>query len=452
MSHKSKPSRRDFLRGSAAAVAGAVALDGLSLGRSAHAAGSDQIKVALIGCGGRGRGAAANCLNVPDDVKLVAVADAFEDQARNALEGLKAKYADRMDVPDDRIFVGLDAYQGVMASDVDLVLLTSTPGFRPMQYKAAIEAGKHVFMEKPVCVDAGGYRSVMETNKLADQKNRKVVVGLQLRHDPKQIETLKRVHDGAIGKLTHLRAYRNGSGVWVRSREALAKRLGRKPTEMEYQVNNWYYFVWLSGDQIAEQHVHHLDMVNWAKGDEHPVRANGMGGRQVRNDKSTQKQGYGVGAVGHIYDHQYVEYEYADGIKLFSQNRHIPGCWGASGQFADGTDGYSNLTGKISGEHAWEYDGPEGNMTDQEHVDLIKAIREDTPHNEGWYGANSSFTAVLGWMATYSGQLVEWDEAARNGLSLMPEKLDFQADPPVMPDENGSYEHAVAMPGIFKAY
>jgi predicted dehydrogenase len=357
-----------------------------------------------------------------------------------------------VDVPGDRIFVGLDAYKNAIAADADVVLLTTPPGFRPMQYKAAIEAGKHVFMEKPVCVDAGGYRSVMETNKLADETKRKVVVGLQLRHDPKQIETIKRVHDGAIGRLMHLRAYRNGSGVWVRTRKGLAERLGRQPTEMEYQVNNWYYFVWLSGDQIAEQHVHHLDMVSWAKADEHPVEANGMGGRQVRNDGWAEQMGHGAGAVGHIYDHQFVEYTYADGTKLFSQNRHIRGCWGSASQVAEGTDGYSNLTGKIFGKNAWEYDGPGINMTDQEHVDLVKAIRADTPHNEGWYGANSSFTAVLGWMATYSGKIVKWEEAAEKGPSLMPEKLAWDADPPVLPDENGSYEHAVAVPGVYRPY
>jgi myo-inositol 2-dehydrogenase/D-chiro-inositol 1-dehydrogenase len=442
MSHTSRLSRRNFLKGSALAMAGTVAAGALSPARSAHAAGSDQIKVALIGCGGRGSGAAANCLNVPDNLKLFAVADAFEDRARAALKRLRTSHADRVDVSEDRVFVGLEAYKDAIATEVDLVLLTTPPGFRPMQYKAAIEAGKHVFMEKPVCVDAAGYRSVMETNKLADQKNRKVVVGLQLRHDPKQIETIKRIHDGALGELTYLRAYRNGSGVWVRTREALTKHLGRTPTEMEYQVNNWYYFVWLCGDQIAEQHVHHLDLVSWVKRDEKAVEANGMGGRQVRKGKD----------YGQIYDHQFVEFTYADGTRLFSQNRHIPNCWNSSSQYAEGTLGHSDLTGKIYGKNAWKYDGPEVIMEDQEHVDLIKAIREDTPHNEGWYGANSSFLAVLGRMATYSGQVVKWDEAAQKGPSLMPQKLAWDAEPPVLPDENGSYEHAVAVPGIYRPY
>jgi len=170
------------------------------------------------------------------------------------------------------------------------------------------------------------------------------------------------------------------------------------------------------------------------------------------NHQWAEQQGYGPGAVGHIYDHQYVEYTYADGTRLFSQNRHIRGCWGSASNFAEGTDGYSNLTGKIFGKNAWEYEGPAINMTDQEHVDLIKAIRKDTPRNEGWYGANSSFTAVLGCMATYSGKLLKWDEAVEKGPSLMPEKLAWDADPPVLPDENGSYEHAVAVPGVYKTY
>jgi myo-inositol 2-dehydrogenase/D-chiro-inositol 1-dehydrogenase len=211
---------------------------------------------------------------------------------------------------------------------------------------------------------------------------------------------------------------------------------------MEYQVNNWYYFVWLCGDQIAEQHVHHLDLASWANGDQHPVEANGMGGRQVRKGKD----------YGQIYDHQCVEFTYADGTRLFSQNRHIPGCWNSSSQFAEGTLGSSDLTGKISGKNAWKYDGPRVVMEDQEHVDLIKAIREGTPHNEGWYGANSSFLAVLGCMATYCGEIVKWDEAAEKGPSLLPQKLAWDADPPVLPDEQGSYEHTVAVPGVYKPY
>ena len=435
MNDTKKPSRRDFLASAGATVAGAAVAGTLSLARSAHAAGDDTIKIALIGCGGRGTGAAINCLSVPDNIELVAVADAFEDCARGALERLNSKFADKVNVPEERIFSGFDAYHKAIHCGADLVLLVTPPGFRPAQYRAAIEAGKHVFMEKPCCVDAPGYRSLLETNKLADEKNLKVVVGLNIRHEPKNIETVRRIHEGALGELKLLRSCCNNAGVWVRP---------RKPdqTEMQYQMRNWYYFVWLSGDHIVEQHVHALDLVNWAKGDQHPIEANGMGGRQVRKGKE----------VGQIYDHHFVEFTYADGTRMFSQCRHIPGCWNDFHGYAHGTKGESSCMGEITGENAWKYEGPAVEGHQQEHVDLIKAIREDTPTNEGWYGADSSFTAILGRMATYSGKIVRWDDAVQKGPDEMPQKLAWDADPPVLPDADASYEHAVAMPGVYKPY
>ena len=431
----SPSTRRSFLKRGAAALTAAPLAAGLVAARSVHAAGSDQIKVALIGCGGRGTGAAANCLSVPGDVKLVAVADAFEERALAAVERLKARYEEKVDVPPERVFCGLDGFKQAIAAGIDLVLLCEPPGFRPGHYAAAVEADKHVFMEKPVCVDAPGYRSVIESNKRADEKGLKVVVGLQSRHDPRYIETMKRIHDGALGDITHLRAYRNGAGVWVRPRQP-------GQTEMQYQVQNWYYFVWLSGDQIAEQHVHHLDRINWAMQDAHPIEANGMGGRQVRKGPEH----------GHIYDHQYVEFLYPDGTMLFSQNRHMRNCWNSASQFVHGTKGYSDGAGSITGEKAWQYDGPTVNATEQEHADLLQAIRDDTPRNEGYYGANSSFMAVLGRMATYCGQVVKWDDAVAGGPDEMPERLAWDAEPRILPDEEGCYEHAVAMPGIYQAY
>ncbi len=426
--------RRRFL-GRSASVAAAAAAGPAVLARSVHAAGSDEIRVALIGCGGRGVGAAANCLSVPGNMKLVAVADAFEGPARSAAERLAAQYGEKVDVPPERILTGFDGYQRAIESDVDLVLLVTPPGFRPAQYRAAVEAGKHVFMEKPVCVDAPGYRSVMESNRLADEKNLKVVVGLQSRHDPQNIETIKRIHDGALGETTHLTAHRNMGWLWVRERQP-------DDTEMQYQMRNWYYFIWLSGDQIVEMHVHHLDRINWAMRDQHPVKANGMGGREVR--KGPQH--------GQIYDHQFVEFTYADGIQLFSQNRMMPNCWNASSQIVYGTKGSSSCTGSISGENAWRYDGPRVNATEEAHVNLVRAIREDTPRNEGYYGADSSFTAVLGRMATYSGQEVHWDDAVAGGPDELPPVLAWDADPPVLPDEAGCYEHAVPTPGMYRAY
>ncbi|MBN2293719.1 MAG: Gfo/Idh/MocA family oxidoreductase [Pirellulales bacterium] len=432
------PSRRDFLKKSSVAVAGATAISSLSLARSAHAAENNQMKVALIGCGGRGKGAAANCLGTNKNTKLVAVADAFEDNAKSAAETLRNKFGDRVDVSGDRIFSGFDAYKNAIASGAELLLIATPPGFRPIHYKAAIEAGKHVFMEKPCCVDAPGFRSLLETNKLADQKNLKVGVGLQRHHQLQYVETIKRLQDGAIGDIQFMRVYWNGGGVWNRS---------RKPdqTEMEYQMRNWYYFVWLCGDHIDEQHIHNMDIGNWIKND-HPVEANGMGGRQVRKFSDREHD------YGQIYDHHAVEFTYADGTKMFSQCRHIPNCWNNVSEAAHGTKGTSNCSGNIEGENKWRYRGENPNPYDQEHADLMAAILGNKKYNEGWIGANSSMTAVLGRMATYSGKIVKWDDAVKKGPSEMPKEFAWNAKPPVLPDDKGSYEASVAMPGIYKAY
>ncbi len=433
------PSRRDFLKKSSAAVAAATALGSLSLSRGVHAAEANQMKIALIGCGGRGTGAAADCLNMNKNVKLVAVADAFADNAKGTAALLGKQFGDRVDLPAERIFSGFDAYQKAIDSGVDMVLIATPPGFRPIHYKAAIAAGKHVFMEKPCCVDAPGFRSLMETNKLADEKNLKVGVGLQRHHQAHYVEALKRIKDGAIGDINFLRVYWNGAGVWNRRRQP-------GQTEMEYQMRNWYYFVWLCGDHIVEQHVHNMDIGNWTKGD-HPVQANGLGGRQVRK--------FGPdGDFGHIYDHHCVEFTYADGTKMFSQCVHMNNIWSPVMEAAHGTKGValtSHNDAKIEGENKWrQADSP--NPYEVEHVDLMDAIVNDKKYNEGWYGATSSFTAVFGRMATYSGKVVTWDEAVAKGPSEMPEKFAWDANPPVMPDANGSYEAAVAVPGIYKPY
>jgi len=424
-------SRREFLR-STGALAGAALAGGLSLARSAHAAGSDQIKVALIGCGGRGVGAACNCLDVQDNLKLVAVADAFEDKAQQAAATLRQRYPNKVDLPGDRVFSDFDGFRQAIQAGVDLVLLVSPPGFRPLHYRMAVEAGKHVFMEKPVCVDAPGFRSIQETNKLAEQKGLKVVVGLNMRHTPNFQETVKRIHDGAVGPIQFLRCYGNNQGVWVRPRQP-------GQTEMQYQMRNWYYFVWLGGDLIVEQTVHTIDMANWAKG-ACPVEANGMGGREVRKGKDH----------GQVFDHFFVEYTYADGAKLYCQARHIPNCFNSGDVVAHGPLGTAKCSGTITGEHAWEYSGPKVSGHAQEHVDLIQAIRRGEKCHEGWYGATSSMTAVLGRMACYSGQVVRWDEAVARGPDEMPKRLAFDADPPVKPDAAGNYP--VPMPGVYRAW
>ncbi len=436
MSDTTRPSRRDFLKSSSAIAAGTALAGGLNISRTAHAAENGKLKVALIGAGGRGMGAALNCLTTGDNVKLVAIADAFEDRLETSLNGLtkgvNSRYdrgaskglPDKVDVPPERRFVGFDAYKKAIGCGVDMVILATPPGFRPQHYAAAVEAGKHVFMEKPCCVDAPGFNKLMETNKLADQKGLKVGVGLQRHHQSSYIDGIKKIQDGELGDFVCSRVYWNSGGVWVR---------GRKPeqTEMEYQMRNWYYFVWLCGDHICEQHVHNLDVSNWIKGG-HPVEANGMGGREVRKGKDH----------GQIFDHHCVEFTYADGTKMFSQCRHIKGCWSAVAEFVHGMKGVSKCQSGRDKRSPY----------DQEHIDLLSAIRNDDKYNEGWYGATSSFTAVLGRMATYSGKVVKWDDAIKAGPADFPygQELTMNGTPPVVPDADGNYP--VAVPGMFKPY
>jgi len=431
-----KPSRREFVRASAGAIAGASVLGGLSLTRSAHAAGSEVIKVALIGCGGRGSGAVAQQMNADKGVKLIAVADAFEQNANGVLNKLK-KYGDQVDVPSDQIFVGLDAYKKALATDADLVILATPPGFRPSQYKASVEAGKQIFMEKPCCIDAAGYRILQEANKLADEKNLMVGVGLQRRHEGRYMETVQRLHDGAIGDVMFTRVYWNGNGIWNRGRK-------EGMSEMEYQVFNWYHFCWVSGDNICEQHIHNLDVGNWVQ-NAHPIEANGMGGCERRYEG-------GTAGTGQIFDHHFVEFTYENGAKMYSQCRHMAGCWRQVSEAAHGTKGSSNPSGKIfdaNGEEVWRTTGGGGGHQ-QEQTDLLAALRAGERYNEGPYGATSSMTAVLGRMATYSGNVVKWDDAVEKGTSELPEQLAWDAPAPVQKDEAGNYP--IPKPGEYKAY
>jgi len=436
MSDQRKASRREFLKGSTAVAAGAAVAGSLNIARTAHAAGDDVIKVALIGAGGRGTGAVAQQMNADKNVKLVAVADAFENRVSGAVGSLKKKYGDQVDVG-DRMFVGLGAYKDAIATDADVVVLATPPGFRPMQYAAAIEAGKHVFMEKPCCVDAPGYLELIRASKLADEKNLLVGVGLQRRHQPNYIETIKRIHDGALGKVLFTRVYWNGGGIWNRGR-------AEGMTEIEYQVHNWYHFCWLSGDNIGEQHIHNIDIGNWVMGDQHPVEANGMGGctaRYLGNLKGT----------GQIFDHHFVEFTYADGTKMYSQCRHMRGCFGSVSEAAHGSEGTSNCAGRIEGENEWRFDGRGVSGHQQEQTDLIAALRAGGRYNEGYYGANSSMTAVLGRVANYSGKVVKWDELVAKGKSQMPEgDLSFDTPAPFEKDENGDYP--IPVPGVYNPY
>jgi myo-inositol 2-dehydrogenase / D-chiro-inositol 1-dehydrogenase len=430
-------SRREFLKTSSAAVAGAALLSNLPITRSAHAAGSDSIKIALVGCGGRGSGAAVNALSTKANVKLVAMADAFQDQVAVSLRNIKKVCGDRVDVPEDRMFVGLDAYQKAVDCDVDMVLLCTPPGFRPAQFEAAVKAGKHVFMEKPVATDAPGVRRILAANEEAKKKQLAVAVGHHLRHEIKHKEIVKRIHDGAIGDLDFLRVYFNTGAIWVRPRRP-------NQSEMQYQVRNWYHFTWLCGDHILEQHVHDIDAGNWIA-NAHPVEAQGMGGRQVCIGKDT----------GEIYDHHAVEFTYPNGLKMFSYCRQIPGCWDSFSQHAHGTKGRADIEGhghsilSVTGQEPvrWER-GPDGHQLEMD--DMFAALVAGEPYNEVDWAADSTMTGLLGRMATYSGKLVEWDEAFNSQLDLTPKDLAWDAEPLVKPGPDGLYP--CAMPGTTKAW
>jgi len=418
-----RPSRRNFLTTSAAATATAA----LTI-PAVHAAGSETLRVGLIGCGGRGTGAAAQALNADRNVKLTAMGDAFEDRLNASLATLQSdeKIAGKIDVPRERRFVGFDAYKQVIDSGIDVVLLCTPPGFRPTHLKYAVEKGKHIFAEKPVAVDAPGVRSVLASCAEARKKNLSIVSGLCLRYHPGFRETVKRLHGGAIGDILVLQANDYRGSNWGKPRQ-------QGWTDMEYQMRNWYNFTWLSGDFNVEQHVHFLDVCAWVMQDQYPVKAIGMGGRQVRTEER----------FGHIYDHFSIVYEYASGAKLLSSCRQIPGCANDMSVRVMGTKGKADLTERrrglaIKAAQEWFYDGPGGNMYQIEHDELFASIRASKPINNGEYMTKSTLLAIMGRMAAYTGQVITWEQALNSKEDLTPAKLDWNAKMPVPP---------VAMPG-----
>jgi predicted dehydrogenase len=429
--------RRSFLKSTSTAVAGGALLGALPVERFAHGASpGDTIRVALVGCGGRGRGAAAQALKTAGDVKLVAVADAFKNSLESGLKSVQNELKDRPEklaVTEDTKFVGLDAYKQAIAA-ADLVVIATPPGFRPIHFEEAIRQGKHVFMEKPVAVDAPGVRRVIAAAAEAKKRNLKVGVGLQRRHQNGYIETVKRLQDKAAGDIVAMRVYWNGGPVGPKARRAdLERSLGRPPTEMEYQIRNWYMFNWVCGDHIVEQHIHNLDVANWVLNG-YPIRAWGMGGRAYQKGPDS----------GEIFDHHAVQYEYANGVRVFSECRQIPGCSNSVSEHVHGTKGACNVGGyTITGENAWKYRGGGKDPYQQEHDDLFDAIRNDKPFNEAEYGALSSMTAILGRMCTYSGKEISWEEAMNSQIDLMPSEFTWDAKPKVLPDENGIYPFAI---------
>jgi predicted dehydrogenase len=404
---QSGSTRRDFLKTTTAAAVG-TGLAGWNVIPGAHAQGSDEIRIGLIGAGGRGSGAVADVFKGHETgVRLVAVGDMFPDRLEQSLKRLSSQYGDRVSVKADHQFTGFDAYQKVLAvPEVNYVILASPPGFRPTHLEAAITAGKHTFTEKPVAVDGPGIRKVMELAKQADAKGLNIVAGTQRRHQHGYLETMKRVHDGAIGDITSARAYWNQGFLWKRDRQP-------SWSDMEWQLRNWLYFTWLSGDHIVEQHIHNIDVINWAKKG-HPVSAMGMGGRQVRTDK----------AYGHIFDHFAIDYEYPDGSHMLSMCRQIDNCANSVSEALVGTKGRCQADKyEISGATSWKGEKDPISPYVQEHIDLIRIIRAGQKINELQTVAESTLTAIMGRMSAYSGKAVTWDEALNSKESLVPATL-----------------------------
>ena len=432
-------SRRKFLKSTSTAVVGGSLLSSLAIKPGVFADHHDEVKVALVGCGGRGSGAADQALNTYDQgpIKLVAMADAFRDRLDGSFNNLHKKHGDRVAVPEGQKFIGFDAYKQAIEL-ADVVILATPPGFRPIHFEEAVKQGKNVFMEKPVATDPAGVRKVLAAAKEAKKKNLKVGVGLQRHHQAGYIETIKRLQDGAIGDIIATRAYWNGNTPWVRKRADLEKAAGRKLTEMEYQMRNWYYFNWICGDHITEQHIHNLDVINWLK-DGFPVKANGMGGAEVRVGKD----------FGEIFDHHAVEYQYEDGTWNFSQCRHIRGCWNSVSEHVQGATGRSDINKHqiFAKGGNWRYKKQPGdkNPYQQEHDDLFAAIRHNEPYNEAYYGAKSTLTSIMGRMATYIGGQVTWEQALNSKVQIMPNEITWDTKPPTGPDENGEYP--IPVPG-----
>ena len=391
--------RRRFVTVTASTAAG------LALARTPASAGAATIRVGLIGCGGRGTEAAKNCLTSSDGVQLVALGDLFPDHLAKCRESL----ASVATVDDRHAFTGFDAYQKVLESKIDLVLLATPPAFRARHLAAAIEAGKHVFMEKPVAVDSTGVRAVMATADLAAQKGLAIVAGTQRRHDAGYRAAIQRIHDGAIGDLVGGQVYWNQGGLWMHPREPAW-------SDVEWQIRNWLYFTWLSGDHIVEQHVHNIDVANWVFG-AHPVKTVGVGGRQSRTDH----------AFGHIYDHFAVEFEYPGGVRVQSMCRQIKGCAPRVAERFVGTRGTSDAHAVIEGAVPWTLDPqtPKTNPYVQEHSDLIASIRAGQPLNEGRQVAESTLTAIMGREAAYTGQEITWDAILNAPQDLVPSDVQF---------------------------
>ncbi len=438
--------RRDFLKASSLLAGGALLNPIQSYGY--NSAVDDTIRVALIGCGGRGGGAAAQALSTSQNVQIVAMADAFKDRLDQTYSNLiSKKYKNaagapvdaltKVKVPDDRKFVGFDAYKKAIAlKDVDVVILATPPGFRPWHFEEAVKNNKQIFMEKPVATDAPGIRKVLEVAEEAKRKKLNVVVGLQRHYQANYLAAIKRIQDGAIGDIVGGQVYWVGSSPWMKERQA-------NQTEMEYQMRNWYYFNWLCGDHISEQHVHNIDVANWVKGG-YPVQIQGTGGRAVRTGK----------AYGEIFDHHTLDLVYADGTTISSQCRQFEGTWNKVDEAFVGTKGridsferkrtvLKDYKGGVIYQHD---DKGDKDPYQVEHDELFAAVAKgEYKFADAENGAKSTMTAIMGRMATYSGKMIKWDEALNSNINLFPDKLAWDASPKILPGPDGLYP--VAVPG-----
>jgi myo-inositol 2-dehydrogenase/D-chiro-inositol 1-dehydrogenase len=434
----SRSTRREFLK--TTAMAGTALAANVSLLSNVHAAGSDTIKVGVIGCGGRGSGAAVNVLHSAPNVQIVAIGDAFKfrthDLRKDLLNSAEKdetikKLGNKVDLPEERCFAGIDAYEKVINSDVNYIILAAPPGFRPTHLQAAVAAGKNIFTEKPAGVDGPGIRKALAAYEDARKKNLYIVAGTQRRHEAGYLETLKQVHGGEIGDITAMRCYWNGQGIWFRNRSELAQN-GIPDSDLAYQLHNWYHFVWTCGDHIVEQHVHNLDVCNWAIG-KHPVKAVGMGSRIARPAGAPRE-------VGNIFDNFAIDFEYDNGVHMLSMCRQIRGCESNVSEALVGTKGTCRPDQySVNGKRlATKGRGKTADPYVQEHTDLIECIREGKPINELKSVAESTLTAILGRWAAYTGKVVTWDQVLNSKEDTMPERLSWEMSLQVPP---------VAIPG-----
>ena len=417
-----QPNRRQFVKTGGAAVAAGAALSGpLPVARAAHNSVDETLRVGLIGCGGRGKGAVINACRADSDVRITALADAFEDRVDSCLELLEIEIPAFMNVDRDHCFTGLDCHEKLIGSDVDVVLLCSPPYFRPAQMEAAVKAGKHIFCEKPIAVDAPGVRRVMRASEDAEFAGLSLVSGLCWRYDHGVKETMDRIGNGQIGDIRAIESNYLTGELWHR---------GNKPdwSEMEYQLRNWLYFTWLSGDLIAEQHIHTLDKALWLMGDQAPLRCYGTGGRQKRTGEQ-----YGM-----TYDHFTTVFEWPEDVKCFSHCRQMSGCWPENECHVFGTRGVAHILKNVidSPDGQWRYQGKSPSMYDVEHQHLFRSIRNDDPINNGDYMCKSTMMAIMGREASYTGKEIQWDEMWNDETTLGPDQLtwgDHDAGPVPVP-------------------